>query len=422
MRKLPRAGLASLILLAGCSGLPFRMPFTGPKGIERGFTLQDLQLELAAYARRFDALVSSASDEISDAAASRLVRKRALLWQLRMVPVVEQAAYVTNPRAAYLYTLAVAVMQRRYLEDGDGRALFGDQQEIALEAARQLEDDAVGIGRSFLTRSELKRVTGEVDELAARYPIRGKEFAYQGALGVTESLERSQSLQSLLTLPLAPFRALEGVDSGAQAIHDFNQTARRFSDVVARLPEQMRGEAQLLLYDVEDRETVTQLLAAFEEVAASATRVSEVAARLPQDLRGALAETGAPLEQARDVLAEAQALAGPLDATAEKLRLASADWRAVLGDREARERTQQPGERPFDVREWESAAQAIGEAAVRLDALALRLDGMAGGEGLRTVVDRAAWRAAQLLVLLFVLLLAYRALASRLVRRPAPRA
>jgi hypothetical protein len=54
----------------------------------------------------------------------------------------------------------------------------------------------------------------------------------------------------------------------------FNATARQFSLIIAQLPEQLRTEMQLLLYDVEDRETVVDSLATIEAMAASAERAS----------------------------------------------------------------------------------------------------------------------------------------------------
>ena len=90
--------------------------------------------------------------------------------------------------------------------------------------------------------------------------------------------------------------------------------------------------------------------------------------------------------------------------------------------------------RPFDIREYESAARSIGEAATELNGLAVELAALIESPGLATtlggisatvagaesggrgVVDHAAWRGLQLLLLSFVLLLIYRLVAWRLGR------
>ena len=76
---------------------------------------------------------------------------------------------------------------------------------------------------------------------------------------------------------MLPFRALTGVSEGAQGIREFNRTALQLADLFADLPRLVRWELELLLYDVEDRETLTQSLAAFQVLAESSHRLSQAA-------------------------------------------------------------------------------------------------------------------------------------------------
>jgi len=407
---------ALLALVPGCASLPFRLPFTGG-GFERGFSQEELSDELNAYASRFSGLVTTAGEEISARSSTPAVRRRALLWGLRLGPAVQEAAFHPNPRAGYVQMLTVAVMMRRYLTAGDGRSLFGESQPIAVTTAETLEEDALAIGARFLTAAELAAVKREVDGLAERYPIQGTQFSLVRARQAGQAIPASNALTEVITLPLAPFRALQGVDTGAAAIRDFNQTARRFSTVVAGLPEEVRGEMRLLFFDAEELQSVQQGLAAFELAAASAERASlaietlpaDLRAALDQELRGLLEQSQGTIGQASEAVAQARELAGPLQETATQLREASALWREILGPQTPRG----PDDRPFDVREWEAAARAIGTTAAELRGLAGELQGLSGSAGL----DRLFWRAVALLVVLFALLLAYRVLASRLVRR-----
>jgi hypothetical protein len=414
--SLTTAGLAASL---GCASLPFRMPFTGQEAI-RGLSQEELSDELNAYATRFSGLVSTAAEEISLASDSPTIRRRSLLWGLRLNPAVREASLQPNPRAGYLRALTIVVMMRRYLTTGDGRALFGESQPIAVAVAETLEKDALAIGERFLTPAELAGVRQEVDQLAERFPIQGTQFSLVRARQAVQAVPTSHAFSSVMSLPLAPFRALRGVDTGAAAVRDFNQTARRFSSIVAALPEELRGEIQLLLYDAEELRTIQQGLAAFELAAASADRASlameqlpgELRATLDQQLRALLEQSQGAIGEASQAVAQARELAVPLQATATQLREASASWREILGPHDPAPRG--PDERPFDVREWEGAARAIGTSAAELRALAVELQGFSGSAGL----DRLFWRAVALLVLFFALLLAYRVLVARLARRP----
>src|SRR5690606_645494 len=156
----------------------------------------------------------------------------------------------------------------------DGRALFGDAQPVAVGISGALKADALAIGARFLTPAELDQVRREVRDIAERFPIQGTQFSLVRARQATEAVHTSNVLTAVMSLPLAPFRALQGVDTGAAAVRDFNRTALRFSTIVASLPEELRGEMLLLLYDVEELRAVRQGLTAFESTAASAERAS----------------------------------------------------------------------------------------------------------------------------------------------------
>lgn len=405
-------------VLSGCASLPFRLPFTSPR-YQRSISQEELADELNAYATRFAGLVSTAAEEIAAASDEPATRRRALLWNLRLVPAVQEASFHPDPRTGYVHALTVAVMMRRYFTTGDGRSLFGASQPLAVTTAETLEDDAFDIGSRFLTETELTDVGREVSQLAERFPIQGTQFSLVRARQAVKAVPSSNVLTEVMTLPLAPFRALQGVDTGAAAVRDFNQTARRFSQVVAALPADLRGEMQLLLYDAEELRAIRQGLAAFEQTAASVERASlamealpeELRATLDRELRALLADTQAPIHDAAQLLAQAGEVAGPLQETAAELREASALWREILGPRDPTPR--EPGEGGFDVREWESAARAIGATAGELRGLAAELEGFSGSAAL----DRLFWRAVALLAVFFALLLGYRVLATRLVRR-----
>ena len=192
------------------------------------------------------------------------------------------------------------------------------------------------------------------------------------------------------------------------------------------LPSELRGQMQLLLFDADDLRTVRQSVAAFELAAASADRVSLAVEGLPEELRvmlnhevrALLEASEGPVREASHAMAQANELAGPLQETATQLREASTVWRDILRPSDPTPRA--PDDRPFDVREWEGTVRTLGASAVELRALATELKGLAGelqGFSLSAGVDRLFWRAVALIVVFFVLLLAYRVLAARLVRR-----
>jgi hypothetical protein len=420
--------LVAPLLAAGCARLlPLvpRLPrMTGQPRISE----EELHQRLVDFVGVFAATVTAAADQIHDRTRDRAIRKRALLWKIRLIPVAQEAAFGEDVRQAYVSVLTLVVLLRQYLSEGDGRDVLGEFQPIGLAAARQLEDDARALGAEFLAPSELERVVQEVEAFARRRPILGREFDIQGLHLALSEVQRSAAFGWVLTLPMTPFRALEGVSSGAEAIHEFNQTAAEFSQIVSGLPQQVRWQSELLLYDIEDRETLVQGLAAFQSVAESAARATAAVEALPEHLRLALAESEGTLVRTNEVLASAQALVGPLNETAQHVQQAGVSW-AEIFRRDGEPRTES---RPFDVTEWESAAREIARAGARLAELTAELQGLVESQQLdaaldrvsttveraetsaQDVVDAAAWRGLQLIVAFFVLLLAYRLLSPLL--------
>lgn len=407
------AALLALLVLtgSGCASLPW--PFSRGDGLASGFTADDLGTELAAYAARFGSVVTETADGIHEESPSRLIRKRTLLWRLKMPPLVDEVAYDDPPQRAYLAVTLVAAAQQRYLTNGDGRELFGELQPLAVDAADQLVADVLEIGTRFLTEKQVAEVAERTREFADKYPIQGRDFSVQRIPRAIVAKEAGQSLDWLISLPLAPFAALRGVDSGAAAIRDFNRTAKEFGQIAKAMPERVRGQLELFVYDLEDRETVERSVDALDRAATSAESAAATLDRLPEELRRTLGESQGTVDAAGKVVAEMQSLAKPLSETATQLEQASAHWLAVLGPKEADD----PSKKPFDVAEWRTTAESIGTAAGELRGLAAELESLEGANALDAVIDRAFWRGAALIALFFALLAAYRVGTARLAGR-----
>jgi len=436
--------IALLVLVAasGCEPARRQLARTGLVPAASGPTLAEFQNEVAALAQRFEVGVTAAADRIASESDDRELRKRALLWKVRMLPLVHQARSEDDPTRAYADLLTLALAQRRYLVEGEGSELFGAQQPRAVAAARAIADGALEEGRDLLSEADHERLVSQVREVVERYPIRGV-FLPETMVRAYAEVASDQRFQWLVNLPLAPIRALEGVDTGARAILEFNATARSFEDLVTRLPQLLRWELELLLYDVEDRETTEVLRSGVASLAGSAESLARTARTLPADLQDeaapALADLRRTLEQADATLERAGAVTGELRAFGERAEAAGRTWTELV--RAVREPA--PGEEPgaaedeedFDPAEWTRAAARVESAAAELrrllaDARALQ-EGAAGADGagvaaavtpvrreLEAAIDHAAWRGLQLLAVLLVGLFAVRTVAGRLSRRP----
>jgi len=411
----PRAAgllLALATSLSGCANVMQHIPFIG--GSTAATTEAELRTALATWAVSFSSLVTSSCDHIRSDSKQRDTRRNTLLWQLRMVPLARQAAFRPDAQESYVASLALASAQQHYFTSGDGRGLFGEQQPIAVATATKLEQDVIDLGREFLSDKQITQLQDQVDTLVTQHPISGV-FGVDSLLqGFSDPVVR-MSFGWIFDLPMVPFRALSGVSDTAQAIHDFNETAREFTDTVNELPQLTRFELELLLYDAEDLDTTERVLAAAESFSSSADRISVLAETQPEDfgkqLSGRLDEARATITELDATLARAESLAEPLTHVADRVGEASAQWTTLLT--QMRAGGEKSDGRPFDIREYETTATRIEDATREIRSLITELNGL-DPNAAEAIIDRATWRAALLIGVFFAALLAYRLAASKL--------
>lgn len=397
-------------------------------------TQTELRDFLFDFSNSFSVLVTEAADRIATQTTEPKMRRLALLWKIRMPPAAQLAASDHNPRSGYVESLTVAVAQRQYFEDGAGSALFGLQQSIALDAAKEIEKNALHLGESFLTPVKLADLHADVEELAKKHPLRG-EFLRESIQAGLSQAETGGMFDDIIRLPMAPFRAIAGVESGAQAIHEFNATAAQFTEIIDQLPQRTRWQMELLSYDLQEQGGVLQQsLHSFETMAESADRLSLAAENAPEDVRIAIASIAEEIDQRnvalksllddlRATLTDVGTTAGTvaplidgLTRASEQLNHAGVSWAEVLKELNAPGPPPPPGTpppRPFDITEYEQTAIAIRSTAEEMRGL-LR-DVEKAGDGISTAfVDRMLRNGIILIVVFFAALLGYRLIASRI--------
>lgn len=425
--------LVAALSLSGCATVT-RLGSLALQG--DGVTQDELGEAVLGFSSTFSVLVVEAADQISQGTADARQRRLTLLWKIRIPPLAQEAASDPNPRTGYVEALTIAVAQRQYFEDGAGRSLFGEQQPIALSTARDIEQDALRVGESFLPAEKLAELHAEVEELAKKHPLRGEFLRESIQIGLAKA-ETGGAFDDIVSIPMAPFRAVAGVESGAQAIHEFNATAAQFTEVVDQLPQRVRWQMELLSYDLQEQGGVlAQSLDSFHSVAESANRLSLAAERLPDDTREAILNTSNELEKRsatlKALLAEYRGAIGDTGATAEsvsklvdalartseQLNQAGVAWSGLIRDLRAPSPPPPagaPAAKPFDIQDYERTAVQIRETADSLRALL--------GDLAQTRVaiatefaDRLLRDGVILIAVFFAALLAYRVVVSLWVR------
>jgi hypothetical protein len=400
-------------------------------------TEEELRFEVQEASSRFQAAITRTADAIEAEATDPLIRRRALLWKIRMTPLVQRAGLAQRCVEGLLELMALSAAQEEYLARGSGANLFGDQQDLARQTAREIEVDLAELPARLLDQDEAQVLGADVERFARRHPIDG-EFVIATPQSVRADLERFKSFQRVLSVPLAPFRALEGVESGAGSIREFNVTARHFNEVLSGLPQQARWQLQLLLYDLDTRGTVQRGLSSAERMAESSERFSIAVEGMPESVRRELVtlleESARSQGELRNTLAAVQGAIERVDPVLQtfervgwSVRDAGNAWQGVVQEvNEVRAASPPaaaagPPAPPFDIEPYERTVRQVRDAAVEIRSAAAEiraaLAALPSGSAWGELVDRLFWRCAALIGIVFALRLVYRVLVQRLQPR-----
>ncbi len=426
-----------------------------------------IQAELGQFNDFFQTTIDEAATKIERRAPEREQRKAALLWKVRMSSLIRGAAFKDDPAAGLVDTWAVCVRMVNYFEIGDGKSLFGAQQGIAQDAARIVEERIQAIAAEVVPTSRLAEMRASIDTYAREHPITGV-FEQQTVEPISTASAGAKALGFLVGLPLLPIKAVGTLATGGSTFSDIKQVANRFTDVVEDLPASVRWQIQLLGIDLAESHTAGDFKEGFREVQQDLRRTLTTAEKLPTDIRQqgeALLdrlESGQPalqatLKEAREttaalnaVLKDARDVSDRIERTVVEGTAAAKAWQQTaaavsgtvkdIGDlpkawktddapSAAPAATPSPPSRPFDINDWTKSAEAIDRAAGSTRALLADVEKVGVPKEVfrqlgeidsqaRALVDHIAIRAAQLVGLIFVLVIVYRWKISRLI---APR-
>jgi hypothetical protein len=387
-------------------------------GPARPMTIGQLRVLLMAHADRTIAALERVGGPGRTPDSAPEARLALQLWRTSVASAAVGLAVEPDAGAALLDLMVSTAVQHQVAS----RAVFpGAGGEALVAALAELEQSAWAIGARV-----------HPAEQRAQLRSRAEHFAQSAELGPTQGLVR------LADLPPAPGPALAGakglfapLDEANRQIEETRLLGERLLFLTERLPLLSRWQAETFtagaLGTPESRQALAGLSLMASGVARMGTQVESLPVILDRQRQSLLADLDAREGTLRQLLREASRLAEQGRAAAESGervmalsdRTAASLGRTILAVNQLlaalRDSTAPGGAVDLNVAHY---AATVGDLRAALEALNSALghgDGIAGGS--RSLVDHLAWRAAQLILLLFALLLGYRFLAQRMTRR-----
>jgi len=257
----------ALIGLAGCASLTKKAPQASlapwPE-IRSDVRMENLRARMYEYSITFAAEVDLAGTAIERRTADATVRRNAVLWKVRAIPEMRKACFRLEPIAALIDAWTFARQMDQFWSGGAGADAFGTFQPEAVEVSRRLVDQVRTIGNSIAVSPEAaadfeRRV---IDSWLTAHPLRDTSFVRESPMArfAEQSRASGDTLQSVGTM--------EDLAIGV------TQQARIY---LAELPRQIRGELDLMRYDILTAEDVSALQGNLRVSAAAADRIASTA-------------------------------------------------------------------------------------------------------------------------------------------------
>jgi len=435
------------ILLVGCASEPKANPIRTSRAKARAqatkyISEEELQDVLGEFVGRFALIIEAAADEIVAKSDDRQVCRQAVLWKMRSIGLIRDLLFKDDPRFTGMDMWAFCDQMHQYLKEGDGAKAFGAWQPIAIRASEEVQADIEVLVRLRLSPSAISQLQEEMAAWVKENPLRGSLARQSGLHWAVE--HRAQGPWGTMLSMTTAINPLQGIDD---AKDEYKTLIERIRLTAKHLPQQVRWETELMLYDLEGRQTISSAVNSFQTLADSFDRLATEAKQLPMRLRQetglALDDLAAKSESLRLTIAEmdhavstthgaldqADRVAQSVQRAAASLTETGRAWEATaekLGKLVPQQNDGGAGGKSFDINEYHRAADSLTTAAVELrglaadihkltqsDELVSVLDGTANrGEGL---IDHVAWRILQLIVVSLLIALIYRFVSSRLV-------
>lgn len=421
----------SIVSQGGCSSRKSTL-FQGTKTLPRSNVSVDvLQNRLDEFEETFSSRTKAAAAEIDRLSGDPKIMKMTLLWRSRAIPALHNILEQQQPMVVLVDSWLLCIRLTNYIETGEATNIFGDFQPVALATAKELEAQIQDIAMGVLSEELFDQTAAGLRSLALANPI---QSGFSRTLIYSTHVKKDQPglFQSVLSIPLSPVRALEGVDRTPEAIYDFSTTTRRLTDVVQELPESSRWQLLLLLYDLEETDMAKKFLSSLQKISESSVRLAATTEQFSstledsdqnqEQIRQTLQQVNETAARLRELFNAAQQAATVFSQTARDVNLAVTSWAeaARATDEAIRQIKPQAGQidaEPAPKTDLKETAQAVREAANEIKLISEELPARTEQivAQINSLTTRLTINIAALIVLIFCLFIAYLLIRKKLI-------
>jgi hypothetical protein len=405
--------MVALTISAACGGGPGvatqALPSLGGPAGSTG-TVADLRKELLAFAHRAMGELARASEAalLVDSTATT----RAFVHALQADVASASLALAVEPDAeSAIKDLMVTISTRRsHLTEAAPKAVTPATLSSLGSSLEGLENDIWQVGSQFFAPAELQALEARVElweradmDKAPSGVVRVADLPGSGGPGMGKGL-------------FAP------LDEATRQLESSVMLGERFLFLAERLPVISLWQAEAMTWEILASPESQRALSGFTVISSTLERMALAVDSFPmllddqrEHFLSAFDEREATVRNLLDQASLTMGDAGVLAESGERVAALSTEAAAGLNEtlttaerlvKTLRDANAPGGAMSFDIEEYTGALDDFRASTEALNAALQKAEGLAGTP--RSAIDHAAWRAAQLMLLFFALLAAYR--------------
>jgi len=255
-----------LLTLSGCFSAPKETALMKEAGIE--VSTIEYKIRLSEFGYRFAGIVELSADEIISKTLDTEIKKQALSWKIYAIPAMIRSLAIDDPLAAGIDAWILSVQMLQYFEDGYGKDLFGEYQDIAITASKLIISDIENLAREIKGTDDISKGQKISKDWANENPIENNKFLRVSALDKVAHIIGSGDYNLGAT-----------VESIAISVDELKNQVTLYTDY---LPKQIKWQAQYEIHNFLGDSLIDNSLNNIDRVILSTERISKMIEETPE--------------------------------------------------------------------------------------------------------------------------------------------
>jgi hypothetical protein len=254
------------LTITGCFSAPKETALMKEAGIE--VSTIEYKMRLSEFGYRFAGIVELSADEIISKTSDNEIEKQALLWKIYAIPAMIRSLSINDPLAAGIDSWILSVQMLQYFEDGYGKDLFGEYQDIAITASKLIIRDIENLARELKGTDDISKGQKITEDWANENPIKNNKFLRVSALDKVAHIIGAEDYSLGAT-----------VESIAISVDELKHQVTLYTDY---LPKQIKWQAQYELHNFLGDSLIDKSLNNIDRVVLSTERISKMIEESPE--------------------------------------------------------------------------------------------------------------------------------------------